>query len=134
MAFGDKLKEYRAKARISQQKLADLTGVSLRSVQNYEHNKRFPKNISIVKRLAEVLNTNTNELLEEQDYCMIDAMEKGGTRAIRDIKSLTDEVVGLFAGGNLSESDRDAVMLAITNAYWDAKEDNKKFTPKKYRK
>lgn len=38
----------------------------------------------------------------------------------------------MFAGGELSEGDKDAVMLALQKAYWDCKEDNKKYTPKKY--
>ena len=39
----------------------------------------------------------------------------------------------MFAGGELSEQDKDAVMLALQKAYWACKEDNKKYTPKKYR-
>ena len=30
--------------------------------------------------------------------------------------------------------DKDAVMIALQKAYFDCKEDNKKYTPKKYRK
>ena len=43
------------------------------------------------------------------------------------------ELAGMFAGGELSDADKDAVMLALQKAYWDCKEDNKKYTPKKYR-
>ena len=32
----------------------------------------------------------------------------------------------------LSESDKDAVMIALQKAYFDCKQDNKKYTPKKY--
>ena len=46
-----------------------------------------------------------------------------------------EEVSGLFAGGRISQDDKDAVMRAIQDAYWIAKEENKrKYTPKKYRK
>lgn len=44
------------------------------------------------------------------------------------------QIGGMYAGGELSEDDLDAVMKAMQKLYWDAKEDNKKYTPKKYRK
>lgn len=45
-----------------------------------------------------------------------------------------DEVSGLFAGGNIADEDLDVMMKALQDAYWIAKEKNKKFTPKKYRR
>jgi hypothetical protein len=39
---------------------------------------------------------------------------------------LVNAVGGLFAGGDLSEEDKDAVMQAIMEAYWDAKARNAK--------
>ena len=39
----------------------------------------------------------------------------------------------LFAGGTLSEDALDGAMKALNDAYWRAKEKNKKYTPKKYR-
>ena len=45
-----------------------------------------------------------------------------------------NEVSGLFAGGNIADEDLDVMMKALQDAYWIAKEKNKKFTPKKYRR
>ena len=36
MLFGDKIKELRSLSDMSQQDLANMTGLSLRSIQNYE--------------------------------------------------------------------------------------------------
>ena len=36
-------------------------------------------------------------------------------------------------GGELEERDMDAMMRALQDAYWRAKEINRKFVPKKYR-
>ena len=47
-------------------------------------------------------------------------------------EKLLHEVTGLFAGGELAEEDKDELMLAIQEAYVDAKKRNKKYTPKKY--
>jgi hypothetical protein len=63
-----------------------------------------------------------------------DAHEKGGSKAARDIDELVSEVTGMFAGGSLSEEAIEGAMKALNDAYWIAKEKNKKYTPKKYRK
>lgn len=42
---------------------------------------------------------------------------------------------GLFAGGTLSDQDKDAVMKALQDIYWESKARNvEKYTPKKYKK
>ena len=40
----------------------------------------------------------------------------------------------MFAGGELSENDRDAVMIALQKAYFDCKEDNQKYVSSSRRK
>ena len=55
-------------------------------------------------------------------------------RGARQAKALVAEVTGLFAGGDLADEDLDEMMKGIQEAYWIAKEKNKKYTPKKYRK
>ena len=58
-----------------------------------------------------------------------------GYKGAKDAEELVAGVSALFAGGELSENDKDAVMSALQDAYWMAKERNKeKYTPKKYRK
>jgi hypothetical protein len=43
---------------------------------------------------------------------------------------LISEIQALFAGGELGEEDKEAVFQAITEAYIDAKEKNKKYRNK----
>ena len=43
-----------------------------------------------------------------------------------------NEIRGAFSGGEMAEEDMDELMLAIQEAYIDAKKRNKKYTPKKY--
>ena len=66
---------------------------------------------------------------------MIQRYEYGTSRPRLDAaeKQLTEEVTGLFAGGEMAQEDMDVMMKAIQDAYWIAKEKNKKYTPKKYR-
>ena len=72
-----------------------------------------------------------NEALT-QNYNVVEAHEKGGAKSARDVNELVSEVTALFAGGTLDENAKEGVMAAINRAYWDAKEKNKKYTPKKY--
>ena len=83
---------------------------------------------------AEALNTTPEYLLGNSGMLVLAAQEQGGAKAAREIDELVSEVSGMFAGGSLSEDALDGAMQALTRAYWIAKEKNKKYTPKKYRK
>lgn len=134
MKFSERLKEARAKAGYSQVELAKLAGVTPRTIQNYEMGARRPTNLVIVQKVANALNLTSAELLGEEGMLVADAAEKGGSKAGRDVDALVSEVAGLFAGGEISDSDKDAVMKVLTEAYWQSKSINQKYTPKKYRK
>ncbi|HGA0722895.1 TPA: XRE family transcriptional regulator, partial [Streptococcus agalactiae] len=43
----------------------------------------------------------------------------------------TEGLSSLFAGGEISDEDKDAAFEAITRAYWEAKRENKKYGRKK---
>lgn len=62
----------------------------------------------------------------------MEAGAKYGSKGRRDARELMEEVSGLFAGGDLADEDLDEMMRGIQEAYWIAKEKNKKYTPKKY--
>jgi transcriptional regulator with XRE-family HTH domain len=134
MLFGDRIKELRNLADISQQELANRTGLSLRSIQNYESNQRYPKDVAILNKLCAALGTTIEELMKEEDQFILEAASKFGSRGKNDAEKLIEEVGGLFAGGELNEEDKDKVFRAITEMYWKAKDNNKKYTPKKYKK
>ena len=58
--------------------------------------------------------------------------EQYGYRGRKGAEALVGELTGLFSGGELAEEDMDELMLAIQKAYVIAKENNRKYTPKKY--
>lgn len=130
MAFKERLKEKRKEAGLSQADLAARVGVTSRTIQNYELGTRKPQNVEVVQKLADVLHTTTDYLLGNADRQILAAYVRGGSKAARDVEELVSEISGLFAGGELDEEEKDAVMAALTRAYWDAKEDNKKYAPK----
>lgn len=90
--------------------------------------------MEVMQKIADELHTTTEYLLGSSGIYTVEAYEKGGAKAARDIDELVSEVTGLFAGGILSEDAIDGAMKALNDAYWIAKEKNKKYTPKKYLK
>ena len=134
MKFKDKVREGRIRKNMTQQQLADALGVALRTLTNYERGERYPRNREIYKKLADIFEVDVNYLLTEDLEFAIQAGEKYGARAAIQARGMVEELGGMFAGGELTEEDMDAVMKAMQQFYWDAKENNKKYTPKKYRK
>lgn len=134
MKFCEKIKEARNKAGLKQDELAKAIGVSLRTITNYESGERYPKKREVYYKLADVLKVDVNYLLTEDEEFLIDAEKQYGKRDAKQAKELLAEVSGLFAGGDLADEDLDEMMKGIQEAYWIAKEKNRKYTPKKYRK
>ena len=131
MAFAENLKEKRAQSGLTQAELAMKAGVTARTIQNYELGTRKPGNMVIVQRIADALGTTTEQLLRSGETLVVAAHERGGARAAKDINELVSEVTGIFAGGKLSDDALDGAMRALNEAYWIAKDKNKKYGRKK---
>ena len=134
MGFKERWMEKRSEARLTQTELAKKVGVSDRTIQNYELGTRRPQNMEVAQKLAEALNTSVDSLLGTSGILVVQAQEKGGAKAARDIDVMVSDVTAAFAGGRLDDEALDGAMQALTKAYWIAKEKNKKYTPKKYLK
>lgn len=133
MKFNERLKSIREEKGLTQQQLSDRSGVSVRTIQNYESGSYSPR-FGIVDKLAEALGVTSPELLGQSGMLVAEAADKGGSKNAREMSKLVEEVVGMFAGGTLPKEDRDAYMAAISKAYFESNEENKKYTPKKHRK
>lgn len=131
MAFKDQLRQARIRANMTQVQLAEAVGMTPRTIQNYELGARKPREYEIVAKLADALNVSIDDLLGQADQYVLQANEKGGAQAARDIDELVSEVTGLFAGGQLSEDALEGAMMALNEAYWIAKKKNKKYAHKK---
>lgn len=131
MPFSEKLRGKRAMAGLTQAQLAERAGVTARTIQNYELGTRKPSNMVVVQRIADALGTTTGYLLGSGEALVVQAHERGGAGAARDIDELVGEVTGMFAGGKLSDEALDGAMRALNEAYWIAKDKNKKYARKK---
>jgi transcriptional regulator with XRE-family HTH domain len=127
MLFGEKLKSLRIGAEYTQDETAGKLGVSLRTYQNYEWCRMYPKQTDIYGRISKLFDVSADWLLGDEDRYVMDAHAKGGAKSRKDVQELLTEVGGLFAGGELSDDDKDKVMRTINDLYWKAKDNNRKY-------
>ncbi len=114
MEFKDRLRVKRRAKKISQEKLGNLVGVTGRTIQNYELGKRYPSNLSIVKKIAAELDVTPEYLLGTSDD--ISQAEKSASQRADEIVA---EITGLFASGELSSAEKEKMIRAIDYAYYD---------------
>lgn len=134
MSFGEKVKNERNRLGLNQDELAKKIGVTRRVISSYENDSSRPRGTERYKKLAEALGVNINYLLSEDEAFIADVEDNYGHRGAKQAKELLAEVTGLFAGGEMADEDMREMVDAIQEAYLIAKKNNKKYTPKKYRK
>lgn len=134
MTFAEKFKEERVKKELTQQQVADSLGITRKMITLYEKGTSLPRTREAYKKIADLFGVDVNYLLTEDEDFVVQATEKYGARGKKQAQDLVDGISGLFAGGTLSEQDKDAVMKALQDIYWDSKARNvEKYTPKKYK-
>lgn len=133
MTLAEKLKNARAVRHLSQRDLAEATGLSLRTIQNYELGARMPKSRDTYTRLSEALGIEEKVLLDENADFVLRANEQYGSRGAKQAWDLVADFRVLCAGGEVAEEDMDTVMQALQEAYWDAKKLNRKYVNKRFR-
>lgn len=134
MNFGEKLQMLRTQKGFTREELAEKIGVTKRTVQGWEREGRRPKQADLYDALAEALSVDPSLLRTDTDLFITKAGEAYGAGSRRQAEKLVDDFAGMFAAGSLSEEDKDAVMQALQEVYWDAKKINRrKYTPFRFR-
>ncbi|MEA4893246.1 MAG: helix-turn-helix transcriptional regulator [Peptococcaceae bacterium] len=136
MTFGEKLKALRTEAGMSQAQLAGRLGVTERSIHNYEADARYPKGQEVLRGIAETFGVTTDYLVndavsreeqgKEERFFVDAAGEAFGRKGRREAARLLEETGAMFAGGALSQEDKDAFFQSITQAYFAAKNNARK--------
>ena len=132
MKFGEKLRKHRVESDLTQAELAAKVGIAMRTIINYEDGSTYPRKREIYTLLANALDIEVDYLRSENDEFISDASSRYGYRGKKQAEALVEEMGGLFSGGEISDEDMDGVMRAMQEIYWKAKDENKKYTPKKY--
>ncbi|MBR6419941.1 MAG: helix-turn-helix transcriptional regulator [Oscillospiraceae bacterium] len=127
MKFGEKVRTLRLQQEKSQQACADAAGVSRRAYIAYETEGKLPRTREVYQRLAAFFGVELTYLLTDDEEFVAEASAEYGSRGRRQAEALLAEMTGLFAGGELSESDRDAIMIAMQKVYFECKANNKKY-------
>lgn len=131
MKFGEKLKQYRETNGYTQMEFSKLVGIGSKTLYLYETGQRYPRKVDVYKRIAKVMDCDYNYLLDSSEEFLEEVSKQYGQTELRKVRALTDGITSLFAGGEISDKDRDAAYEAITEAYWEAKIENKKYGRRK---
>ena len=135
MKFAEKLKAARLDKGYTQKQLAEISHVALRTIVSYEKGDSYPRKRETYAELAKALDVEKNYLLTEDEEFVVNAAEQYGTNGAVQAQAVINGFSGLCAGGTLSENDKDAVMKALQDNYWESKARNvQKYTPKKFKK
>ncbi len=131
-AFCDKIKDARAESGLSQPQLGEMAGVSTRSIVAYEKGEKKPRQGTLLK-LAKALGVSVKFLSDdscenpmediERDGYIEQARKLYGVRGGNDVDSLLRANSALFAGGELSQAEKDAFFEAVMKAYITCKEE-----------
>ena len=143
MTFGEKLKDLRLRLNYSQSELAEVTGISERSLYTYEVLGAIPRKGNIAK-LAEVFKVDPSYLTDDKNSDPGEGFEKEefvrraksryGNKGRREAEAILERTGALFAGGALDEEAKDIFMESVMKIYMESKEEaRKKFTPKNSR-
>lgn len=93
------IKEFRKKHKLTQEKLADLIGVSWRTIQNYETGKVIPKSkITLFRVVFEKYNQEKKLQIEDEKHIDVSNLEK-----------LSLDEIALFAAQNIEQLKKKSV-------------------------
>ena len=132
MTFSDKIKRSREIVGLTQQQLADQIGVSKRTIASYESEDAKARRKTIEK-LAKALKVSVRYLVDdectnpladiEKDDYVEEARALYGPTGAREVDRLLQDNAALFAGGELSQEQKDAFFEAVMKAYITCKEE-----------
>lgn len=95
MELGNRIKKYRNKLQISQEKLADKIYVSRQSISNWENDKNYPDINSLI-RLSEVFNISLDILLKGDLEKMKKEISKKDQRDLNKLSNILLILLGLL--------------------------------------
>jgi transcriptional regulator with XRE-family HTH domain len=133
MNFAQKLKDLRTEKNLTQEELAEKSGISIKSISRYELGETLPRTKKYYEKIANALDVDTDYFLSQEANFFFNARKEFGYKGAKDAEELVNGMIGLMAGGELPDEDKATILDAMQEAFYMAKLENKKYTPKKYR-
>lgn len=135
MKFGEKVREQRKLAGLSQEDVAKAIGTTARTIGNYEAGASYPQDRSVYDKLANLFDVNVNYFYTENEEFLSLAVKNYGKKGLEQANAILEQAAALFAGGELSEADQIAFLHTMQELFLESKQISRdKFTPKKFRK
>lgn len=139
-SFAEKVRDARCELGLSQAKLAAQVGISDRMIKAYEGGEKRPRQSTMLK-LARELKVSVRFLRDdscddplaeiEKDGYIEAARDRYGTQGTRDANMLLADNVALFAGGELTQEQKDLFFEAVMKAYFACREESRRKFGKK---
>ncbi len=140
---GEKIRDLRLGLGWKQSELAEKTGITIRSITNYETDASKPRGLQL-RKICEALNVTEDYLMnpeiDDPKYGMETASyvntvrEQYGRKGAMDIKELLEANKAMFAGGDVPQEDKELFFQAVMEAYLHCKQEaHDRFTPKKFK-
>ena len=123
----------RTEKNLTQEELAKKSGISIKSISRYELGETLPRTKKYYEKIANALDVDTDYFLSQEANFFINARKEFGYKGAKDAEELVNGMIGLMAGGELPDEDKATILDAMQEAFYMAKLENKKYTPKKYR-
>ena len=133
MSFATKLKKLRTEKNLTQEDLAKKSGISIKSISRYELGETIPRSRKYYEKLANALDVDIDYLFSQETNFLLNARKEFGYKGAKDAEEIVNGMIGLMAGGELPEEDKETILNAVQEAFYMAKIENKKYTPKKYK-
>lgn len=133
MDFAQRLKDLRTKKNLTQEELAHKSGISLKTISRYELGETLPRTTKYYEKLTKALDVDKDYFFTQETNFLLKARKEFGYKGAKDAEEIVNGMIGLMAGGDLPEEDKATILNAMQEAFYMAKLENKKYTPKKYR-
>jgi len=122
MTFGEKVREARKKAGLSQAALANEIGVTLRTVRGWEVDGRYPFGADTYEKLSRVLDCELDYLMSNDEIRATEAIKsKSHTSEARRAKAVLNEARRLFASDIVTKKEKLSFLQDIQNIFLNLK-------------
>ena len=102
--------------------MAKCLGVSKRTIIGWERDGRYPRNVEILEKMADIFHVPLTYIQPDQSLFIERAAATYGKKGKIEAQHLAFELTELFASGELTAQDMDGIMYEMHKAYFKYRE------------